>query len=308
MKDSILKDRLPNDPVWQHHYFKSDDVTIHYVRQGTGKPVLLLHGWPGFWYDWRYVIEPLSKDADVIAPDFRGFGESDKPDVNPIDGYTPDHFAKDIISLLDELHVEKVLIVAHDIGATIAQLIAKKYPQYVDSLVLLNPPYNGIGIRRFDPAIQGQFWYQHFHNLHWAGDLIGYNEDTVRLYLTHFYQTWTGKKEALRPKELDAIIQSYAKDEGMKRSINYYKARAQAKTQAVVQKQAGIEEKIPHTTHVLWGEADPVILVDWSDKLYDYFDEYTLKRLPGIGHFVSFEAPEEVVETVKKARNKAIDR
>lgn len=97
----------------------------------------------------------------MIAPDFRGFVDSDKPDVSP-EGYTPEHFAKDVISLLDEQGIKSAVVVAHDIGATIAQLLAKKYPDYVERLVLLNPPYNGIGLRRFDPSIQEEFWYQHF--------------------------------------------------------------------------------------------------------------------------------------------------
>ncbi|MDP4086908.1 MAG: alpha/beta hydrolase [Bacillota bacterium] len=273
-------------------------IKLHYVRKGQGAPVLLLHGWPGFWYDWRHVIEPLSQFADVIAPDFRGFGDSEKPDVSPLDGYTPEHLGKDIINLLDEMNLKKVIVVAHDIGATIAQFIAKKFPEYVENLVLLNPPYNGIGTRRFNPEVQGQFWYQHFHNLDLAGDLIGYNEDTVRLYLTHFYQTWTWNKESLKTMELDAIIKKYANHGAIKKSILYYKARAQAKTVSSLQK--ANEEKIKQKTTVLWGEKDPVMLVDWSDRLGDYFDEFTLKKLSGVGHFVPFEAPPEVIKAVRK--------
>jgi hypothetical protein len=86
-----MLDRLPDDPAWGHgHVAGSGEVMLHYVRLGVGDPVLLLHGWPGFWYDWRRVLEPLSGFADVIAPDFRGFGESDKPDLPPAEGYTPE--------------------------------------------------------------------------------------------------------------------------------------------------------------------------------------------------------------------------
>jgi pimeloyl-ACP methyl ester carboxylesterase len=291
-------DLLPEE-IHCRHFFTTgeNEVKIHYVREGEGTPVLLLHGWPGFWYDWRHIIEPLSKVADVIAPDFRGFGDSDKPDVSPMEGFTPDHLAKDVISLLDELGIKSAVVVAHDIGATIAQLLAKKYPDYVERLVLLNPPYNGIGSRRFDPSIQGEFWYQHFHNLNWAGDLIGYNEETVKLYLTHFYQTWTGKKEALREIELDAIIKTYAKNAAIKKSINYYKARAQAKKPTSFQP---IEEKIKQKTTVLWGKDDPVMLAEWSENLALFFEDFTLEILPNIGHFVPFEAPMEVLNAIRE--------
>lgn len=294
-------DLLPDEIDCHHLYTNGEDgVKTHYVRKGKGTPVLLLHGWPGFWYDWRHIIGPLSKIADVIAPDFRGFGNSDKPDVSPLEGYTPEHLAKDVISLLDEQGIKSAIVVAHDIGATIAQLLAKKYPNYVKSLVLLNPPYNGIGTRRFDPSIQGAFWYQHFHNLDWAGDLIGYNEETLKIYFTHFYQTWTGNKKALSEKELAAIIQTYAKDGAIKKSINYYKARAQAKRPTAIQE---VEEKIKHKTTVLWGKEDPVMLAEWSDRLDLFFENYTLEILPEIGHFVPFEAPNEVVKAIRENLN-----
>jgi pimeloyl-ACP methyl ester carboxylesterase len=298
MRANHASDLLPEEVPCDHFYTSGKDgVKIHYVRKGEGIPVLLLHGWPGYWYDWRHVIEPLSRMADVIAPDFRGFGNSDKPNVSPLEGYTPEHLAKDVISLLDELGIMSVVVVAHDIGATIAQFLAKKYPTYVNSLVLLNPPYNGIGTRRFDPSIQGEFWYQHFHNLDWAGDLIGYNEETVKIYLTHFYQKWTVNIEALRESELDAIIKTYAKDGAIQKSINYYKARAQAKRITTFQ---GNEEKIKQKTTVLWGKEDPVMLAEWSDRLALFFEHFTLKILPGIGHFVPFEAPNEVVNSIRE--------
>jgi pimeloyl-ACP methyl ester carboxylesterase len=150
---------------WDHYFTVLSTIKLHYVRKGTGDPVILLHGWPGFWYDWRYVLPKLSLNFDVIAPDFRGFGESDKPQLLPHEGYAPEHLANDIMNLLKELDLGKVIIVAHDIGATIAQTIARQHVEMVKGMVLLNPPYPGIGNRRFDPSIQKEFWYQHFHNL-----------------------------------------------------------------------------------------------------------------------------------------------
>lgn len=92
---------LPDDPVWDHgRVAGSGGIMLHYVRLGQGDPVLLLHGWPGFWYDWRRVLLPLSTDADVIAPDFRGFGDSDKPDLPPAEGYTLAVLTEDLVTLL----------------------------------------------------------------------------------------------------------------------------------------------------------------------------------------------------------------
>jgi pimeloyl-ACP methyl ester carboxylesterase len=77
-------DRRPEDPEWGHARGPGiGGVRLHYVRRGGSDPVVLLHGWPGFWYDWRHVIVPLAEEADVVAIDFRGFGDSDKPEGDP---------------------------------------------------------------------------------------------------------------------------------------------------------------------------------------------------------------------------------
>lgn len=276
----------------------SDNVTLHYVRKGTEhkRTVILLHGWPGYWFDWRYVIPRLSESFNVIAPDFRGFGNSDKPNVPPHEGYTPEHHAKDLISLLNHLNIEKAIFAAHDIGATVAQTIAKAYPEYVEGLVLLNPPYQGIGIRRFDPAIQKEFWYQHLHNLPLAETIIGKSKEAIKQYILHFYEHWTGSKVKATPEDLETIVNMYCQEDFFVKSIAYYRARAAAKTvQSVNQTQP---TPIGQKTKVLWGEEDPVMLAAWSDQLENYFSDVSLKKLPRIGHFVPFEAPNEVIEAI----------
>jgi len=153
-----MLDRLPDDPAWGHgRVAGSGGVTLHYVRLGRGDPVLLLHGWPGFWYDWRRILVPLSDVADVIAPDLRGFGDSDKPDLPPAEGSTPRVLADDLVALLDGLEVPHVVVGAHDIGATLAQTLALRHPERVRALALFNPPYPGIGQRRFEPSAQREF-------------------------------------------------------------------------------------------------------------------------------------------------------
>ncbi len=67
-----------NEPAWNHGHVEANGMRVHYVRQGTGEPLVLLHGWPEFWYVWRKNIGPLSEPFDVIAPDLRGFGLSEK--------------------------------------------------------------------------------------------------------------------------------------------------------------------------------------------------------------------------------------
>lgn len=289
----------PDDLTWGHSFGTgADGVGLHYVLHGRGRSVLLLHGWPGFWYDWRHVIPRLPVfEAAVVAPDFRGFGDSDKPDLSPDEGYTPKVFARDMLALLDQMGARQVVIGAHGIGATVAQILAREAPDRVRALALFNPPYPGIGTRRFTPEAQRELWYQHFHAVPGAEEIIGYDADTVRSYLGHFYDHWMGRKEALRPAELDAIVSYYSRPGAVRGSIAYDRARALTRLQeARVPPPA---EKIKQPTMVLWGDADPVMRVEWADRLNEYFESYTLKILPGVGHFVPIEAPDEAAASIR---------
>ncbi|MEH7393260.1 alpha/beta hydrolase [Bacillus sp. JJ1503] len=292
-------DLSPYDGNWKHfNHIGKTGVHIHYVRMGAGEPVLFLHGWPGFWYDWRHVLPELSKSCDVIAPDLRGFGKSGKPEELPAVAYTPENHVDDLIGLIHSLSLDKVVVVAHDIGATIAQTLVKKFPERVKSLVLLNPPYGGIGERRFDPNIQSEFWYQHFHNLPIAEEILGLSDASLRVYLTYFYEHWIGNREKLREQELNYIIEEFLKPGAFKASIAYYRARSGAKTSSALSSQ--IIEKISHKTTILWGNADPVIRYEWADRIPDYFSDATITILNNIGHFVPFEAPLDVIKAVKE--------
>lgn len=289
---------LPNDPAFRHHRAPgADGLEIHYVRQGSGRPVLLLHGWPGFWYDWRHVVVPLSESADVIAPDLRGYGESDAPNGEPVDVHGPGPCARDLAALLEHLDLSDVLIAGHDIGASIAQTLTKTIPDRIAGLVLFNPPYPGIGARRFDPKVQPEFWYQHFHNLQWSQDLIGLNRVTTRLYLKHFYDHWVGCKERIAAKEFEAIVDVYARPGAFEASIAYYRARAGSR---VKDSGASAEDNVIDVlTTVTWGELDPVMQCEWRDRIPEFFTTVTdVPVLDGVGHFVPFEAPEAVIDAI----------
>ncbi len=299
MNEDPFLDLAPDNERWGHGTAPGGEgVEVHYVRQGGGDPVLLLHGWPGFWYDWRRVLPRLASDADAIAPDLRGFGQSDKPERPPEVAYTPLHLARDVLALMDHLDIDRATIAAHDVGATVAQAMALTVPDRVRSLVLLNPPYLGIGGRRYDPKVQREHWYQYLHAQPWADRLVAHDRETVRLYVSHFYDHWTGRKEALRPIELEAIVDTYAEPGTVRGSFQFYRARWVTWPQDFPQEASPEEFAIQHPTVVLWGEADPVLPVEWSDRIPEFFPNASLRRLPGVGHFVPFEAPEDVVAAI----------
>ena len=171
-----------------------DGFRLAYDRtgQGPGSPaVLLLHGWPGDRTDYREVVPLVSAAADVVVPDLRGFGESDKLEAGPAAQYTAAAQARSLIGLIEELALGRPVLAGYDIGSRIAQAIARDRPDLVRALVIA-PPLPGIGDRILRPQAQREFWYQAFHQLELCTDLIDGRPDAVRAYLRHFWSHWSG--------------------------------------------------------------------------------------------------------------------
>jgi pimeloyl-ACP methyl ester carboxylesterase len=292
-------DRHPGDPEWGHAYGPgADGVRLHYVRRGHGEPVVLLHGWPGFWYDWRRVVVPLAEEVDVIALDFRGFGDSDKPEGDPKELYTADRLAADVLALLDHLGVGRFVVAGHDTGAVIAQVLARTTPERVSALVLFNPPHLAIGDKPKEPASQRESWYHHFHALPWSDQLVGFSRATTELYLRHFYDHWVGNKDSVRPEEFKAIVDAFARPGALRASFGWYRATYEEETDTSA---CATKDPIPLPTVVRWGELDPVKPAAWAEGIEQTFPDLDFRFVPGAGHFVPFEAPEETVTAIRTA-------
>src|SRR3954469_2982194 len=119
-----------------------DGFALEYDRAGSGAPVVLLHGWPGARSDMHAVARLL--DADVVVPDLRGFGGSDRHDRPPAEAYSADAQAASVIALIEELGVERPVLSGYDVGSRVAQAVARLRPDLVRALVLA-PPLPGAG-------------------------------------------------------------------------------------------------------------------------------------------------------------------
>src|SRR3984885_3951002 len=123
-----------------------DGFRLAYDRSGSGAPVVLLHGWPGDRMDYREVAPRLTEVADVVRPDLRGFGESDKHAEPPAEAYSADAQARSVAGLIDELELGPAVIAGYDVGSRVAQAVARNHPNRVRALVL-SPPAPGAGAR-----------------------------------------------------------------------------------------------------------------------------------------------------------------
>ena len=272
------------------HYAKANGINIHYWRSGRGAPLVLLHGWPEFNRTWRRVLPLLAQHFDVIAPDLRGFGDSDKPYPGPSDAMTADVLADDLAGLLDALGINgRAGIVAHDVGAYAAQVFARHWPQRAAGLFFFNCPYAGIGKRWGEPAHLKEIWYQSFHQQPWAAALVGSSREACALYFRHFLTHWSGVKTAF-DEDFEVWIDNFMKPGNLQGGFNWYISANRARL-AVMAGETPHRAPIATPARVLWGERDPVLKVEWMDRLPEFFTDLEASAAPDAGHFVHMEQP-----------------
>ncbi len=279
-----------NGPAWNHRYVEANNIRVHYVRHGDGFPLVLLHGWPEFWLVWRKNILPLAEGFDVVAPDLRGFGDTDKPDLPDPPSNLLDDMVEDLRGLTDALGFEKFGVVSHDVGAYVAQGFARRYPHRLTGLFFFNCPYPGIGQRWVEPDQVNEIWYQSFNQQPWAASLIGENRKTCELYIGHFLNHWA-HEPGLFGEDLDAWVENFMKPGNLQGGFNWYIATNESRIE-LIRNGPPQQLKIEVPTRVLWGASDSVLKVQWADRLGDYFADYRFTPAEEAGHFVHYERPE----------------
>lgn len=268
-----------------------DDFSLVYERAGSGPPVVLLHGWPGMRTDYQALVPLVSGETEVVVPDLRGFGDSDKHAVEPGTGYSAAAQARSVVGLIEELALTPVVLAGYDIGSRIAQAVARAAPERVAALVLA-PPLPGAGDRVLEPDAQREYWYQPFHRLEVSDQLLDGDPDAIRTYLRHFWSHWSGPTFELPGADLDRLVDRYAMPGAFAASIGWYRAGSGTVATSLAEREPPAGERIAQPTRVLWPEHDPLFPPAWADRLGAWFANVTVTPLRDAGHFSPLEAPE----------------
>lgn len=202
-----------------HHHTQLDGVTLHYVVSGRGPAVVLLHGWPQTWYEWRHIIPALAERHTVIAPDLRGLGDSSRPEI----GYDKKTVANDVWQLVNgKLGHERFLVVGHDWGGPTAYALAAAHPEAVTRLAILDVVIPGDG---GDFSQAGRRWH---HQFHLTPDLPeALTEGRERLYLSWFYRTFGHRPDAISEADIGEYLRTYTQPGAMRAGFAYYRALPQ---------------------------------------------------------------------------------
>ncbi|MGA7926831.1 MAG: alpha/beta hydrolase [Candidatus Sulfotelmatobacter sp.] len=277
---------------FEHTTVEANGAKLHVAQGGQGKPLLLLHGWPEFWLIWEPVMRRLACRYRVIAPDLRGFGESDKPSGS----FGANDHAADLMALLEQLRIETIGVVGHDVGGASMLPLARKASHRISGLFFFDFVYAGIGPRMGAPDRLIEIWYQSFNQMEMAPALVGATRESCSRYFGHFLRHWAYRKDAF-DDVLEQFIDNFLKPGNLEGGFAHYKA-AHAGRVAMIKGEAPTQPPIDLPTCVRWPEHDPLCPYAWTDRLRETFSNLDLAPFPGVGHFPHRENPDRAAEEV----------
>jgi pimeloyl-ACP methyl ester carboxylesterase len=276
----------------EHLTIEASGAAFHVARTGTGRPLLLLHGWPEFWLTWEAVMTRLADRFLLIAPDLRGFGDSDKPHGT----FGPPEHAADMLALLDALGIGQVGVVGHDVGGAVMQPLARRAPDRLAGLFFFDFVHPGIGARMAVPDRLNEIWYQSFHQMAMAPALVGATRETCRTYIGHFLRHWSHRKDAFDDL-LDAFTDNFLKPGNLAGGFAHYQD-SHAGRVAMLKCEAPVLPPIATPTCIRWAQYDPLFPYEWTDRLGETFAEFDLARFPDVGHFPHREDPDRAASEI----------
>ena len=283
-----------------HHKAFANGQLLHYVRAGAGDPVVLLHGWPATWYHWRKLIPLLADRYTVVAPDLRGFGESSKP----ASGYDTRSVTEDVVQLVAQLGLGPAFVVGHDMGAVHAYTYANRYPERVRGLAYLDEPLPGFGYERMaalnpDPAMQGGFFFAHFHLVPDLPEALVAGRE--RLYLDFIVRRLSYDPSAFTDADLDELARGLG-GTGFRGSIGVYREIGET----IRQNREAAATKLTLPVLGLGGAfgVGELVLHDLREVAADVRGGV----IPECGHFLAEERPAELAERLRAFFREVEDR
>jgi pimeloyl-ACP methyl ester carboxylesterase len=280
--------------AYNHQYATVNGVKLHYVLEGEGEQlVVLLHGWPEFWYSWRNQIEALRPHYQVVALDMRGFNKSEKP--REVAAYTQEIVGRDVVELVHYLGYGQAAIIGHDWGGAIAWHIALNYPESVCKLIIMNCPHPAIFIHHLksNPGQLLRSWYMFFFQI------PGLPEFLISLDLKRFFsramRDWAVNKSNFTDEVIEKYAEAYSRKGAVRGGINYYRANIRAVRS--IQRSRG--RKVQAPTLMIWGEDDKALGKELTNDTGRYINNtFRLHFIPHCGHWVQNDCPEEVNSAV----------
>jgi pimeloyl-ACP methyl ester carboxylesterase len=268
-----------------HAFAELSEVRLHYVEEGDGPLVVLLHGFPDFWYSWRHQIPALAAGGfRVVAPDMRGFNLSDKPAGIP--NYSLDRLASDIVELVAERGAPSATVVGHDWGGLVAWAIAAWHPDVVDQLIILNAPHPddyGRGLRNLKQLAKS--WYTGFFQVPGAPAVLRRNDFAA---LRNALRA-SSSEGAFTDDDLKRYVAAWSEPRAIESQLAYYRAAAR--------RVFGRKQRLPSVESpvlVLWGKKDGALEPLFATPPPDLATDVVVEMFSDATHWLHLDEPERV--------------
>ena len=277
----------------RHGYATVNGVRVHYVESGSGDQlVLLLHGFPEFWYSWRHQLDALGKKFHVVAPDMRGYNLSDKP--TRVEDYRVDVIAGDVVGLIDHFGASRAAVIGHDWGATVAWAVAQRYPERVSKLAVMQVPPAAVWRANMSLRQVLRSWYMFFFQLPRLPEwMIG------RKNMAAIDRTFTDsvvRKGSFSAADIENYKEALRQPGALTSAVNYYRAnigRLASRGSKSSEASPNVRTNVP--TLFIFAEQDFAILPETVRGVADHVNApFRELRIKDSGHWVQNEAPEEV--------------
>ena len=267
---------------WQDAYITTNGVKLHYVTQGEGPLMLMLHGFPEFWYSWRHQIPEFASHFKVVALDLRGYNDSDKPQ-NQL-AYVMDEFVRDVEGVIKGLGYDKCVLVGHDWGGAIAWVFAYAHPEMVERLIVLNIPHPAKfaqGLRTPQQLLRSAYIF--LFQLPWLPELLLQSSDYQAIETA--FKGMAIAQSAFTPADIEAYKNAAAKRGALTAMLNYYRNVFQ---QRMLNESWSVLE-VP--TLMIWGENDTALGKELTYGTEHYVRNLQIKYIPNCSHWVQQEQP-----------------
>lgn len=267
----------------QHDYVVTNGVRLHYVTAGSGPLMVLLHGFPEFWYSWRHQISEFAKDYKVVAVDLRGYNDSEKPEG--IRAYAISELVEDVAGVIRALGYDHCVLVGHDWGGAIAWNVAYTYPTLLSHLIVLNLPHPAKfaeGLRTPQQLLKS--WYIGLFQLPVLPELLLQANNYAAIRAA--FKAAAIEPTAFTEEDLDAFAMAAAKPGALTAMVNYY--RNIFASSELFDRQWEVLQ-IP--TLMIWGEEDAALGKELTYGTEDYVADFEIRYIPRCSHWVQQEQP-----------------
>jgi epoxide hydrolase 4 len=276
--------------TWQHEYIVSNGIRLHYVTQGEGPLMLMLHGFPEFWYSWRHQIPEFAKDYKVVALDLRGYNDSDKPSEQS--AYVMSELIKDVEGVIQGLGYDRCLLVGHDWGGAIAWCFAYARSEMVERLIVMNIPHPAKfaeGLRT--PQQLMRSWYTFFFQVPVLPELVlqAFDYEVISNVLTGM----AVDESTFTPTDIEAYKDAAAKRGALTAMLNYYRNAFSS-----FQQQDWTLLDVP--TLMIWGEEDAALGKELTYGTQKFVRDCQIRYIPNCSHWVQQERPELVNQYMRE--------